>query len=1213
MKLYNYMLTLSVLLKKNINSMPRKKLIAKGILGALLVFSFCVIGLVQTSIRAEKPSSPIPNPPPPTPTPTVASIIVMPNQPNIKTLEQAHYLLAQMHRRNLDLKATGLGNLDPNAINGISIDALRTLLSVSAEYDQALGLNNSFLKDEKTFNASRRQQLLNRQASLEDQSLNITRQIAELKLQKLRVKTEEEKTNIQTEIDELTIVQEVVKEQLTQTNSHIQNLSNTTDKFESPKLEDNSGASLGSGKLEGVFQETVKKILDQFNNTPAQLNASVRLDNYIQMQYEVLSKQLTLLRDEVGPGERLIFMELPQTINVANDKVDNKWAQTWWKIESYSQCIAYKGKDKEGQTLIVPCSKVFQKNDENQNPQNQRTLTTADIIRKTNNTNNDYANYERSLELTQDDLSSFDKKLTEGDFTQKLLKFGTPINSFVQALLNDMGEREKGKAQTPYLNYYTATKNLQSCLEKNKQIWADCAIENNIADKSKVTLRQPFIEELKQFVTNENILKDYNKWYEINERIAYLQNELPANSRLFRRIVLNQVFGIEFPPISTVLYKQPKLEDNDRTFRAIDLLPRQSALNVNNLSYSDRQGFFKVFVGLLNGIGIGGNYQRQRERYTQFVQQELYSSAFGKGAREFGWTFNPMPYTKKLISGDRTTYAVAIVPEDTTSIDIASAGCYFPRASEQFSNFPDNKDYLKPKSERGCFYPAPFTVSIPDGSLSNKFYVTGLNYKSVKKGDRAVVTIYGRNFSSQIGILINGVSLGQSLGLGQPFILDDSSTGRSVKSDSATAKVNGSFERIDSDQLVATFEMDKDYEGTPTITLVEPGKAVDINVLNGIRINSDNNTNLREADHIFGIGKDSKTSITGVNIFQLENGNLKIVITGKHLQDAKKIYVNGQDVAEKPESGTNPPPSTPGTPTVSLMFTEDDFKSANSALIQRLANSKKRDSVSSYIYKHSLSKTTQRLVNSKRRSGEDDDKLLKALHSVFNVLLEGTSLYSNANFKKVTFRQETINATKKQRNDDDRICLNRLVLEDAYPEIPKNPQAVTCKPKPVTVATANTSPGQEKEKYLIELMEIKPPKEKTVQITILTEKGILNANPVDNPKKDSPPQAEVTYNEDETKFSISRNYKLTLCKEEANTIQASFDILGKGFTRQTKAFTLDKDNKEQQQVFTYETSRWGVLTIKNPQTTQMVILKDDTKKLKTQKIINWKKPTDGCN
>src|SRR6185503_11051585 len=59
-------------------------------------------------------------------------------------------------------------------------------------------------------------------------------------------------------------------------------------------------------------------------------------DNHIQLQYEIISKQLTLLRDEVGPGERLVFLELPQSINATQDKAENKLAQVWWRIAGYT-------------------------------------------------------------------------------------------------------------------------------------------------------------------------------------------------------------------------------------------------------------------------------------------------------------------------------------------------------------------------------------------------------------------------------------------------------------------------------------------------------------------------------------------------------------------------------------------------------------------------------------------------------------------------------------------------------------------------------------------------------------------------------------------------------------------------------------------------------------------------------------------------------------
>src|SRR6266852_3696297 len=59
-------------------------------------------------------------------------VIINADQPNVWTLEQAHYLLEQMHRRNLDLKAKSLEDLDPNAINGLRFDVLRLLIEAGA-------------------------------------------------------------------------------------------------------------------------------------------------------------------------------------------------------------------------------------------------------------------------------------------------------------------------------------------------------------------------------------------------------------------------------------------------------------------------------------------------------------------------------------------------------------------------------------------------------------------------------------------------------------------------------------------------------------------------------------------------------------------------------------------------------------------------------------------------------------------------------------------------------------------------------------------------------------------------------------------------------------------------------------------------------------------------------------------------------------------------
>ena len=89
-------------------------------------------------------------------------------------------------------------------------------------------------------------------------------------------------------------------------------------------------------EFDEAFKAAAAKQIEKFNQSP-QLNASLKLDNFLQMQYEIISKQLSLLRDELGPGERLVFLELPQTVNAAHHESNKKWAQSWWKIAGYTK------------------------------------------------------------------------------------------------------------------------------------------------------------------------------------------------------------------------------------------------------------------------------------------------------------------------------------------------------------------------------------------------------------------------------------------------------------------------------------------------------------------------------------------------------------------------------------------------------------------------------------------------------------------------------------------------------------------------------------------------------------------------------------------------------------------------------------------------------------------------------------------------------------
>lgn len=644
-------------------------------------------------------------------------IIITADQPNVWTLEQAHYLLAQMHRRNLDLRAKGLDNLDPNEINGLRINVLKSLLEVGASFNDADRVTNNLLRRNQSFNSERRLTLLSQRDQLRSESLSLMRETSQLRRARARATDPEEIERLDTEIDAKTAEHDAVKEEIEFLDNELQGLNAPTGEFRSNAPESSFDPSkLPQGLLDDAFKNAAKKLIEDFNQSP-QLNASLRLENYLQLQYEIIAKQLTLLRDEVGPGERLIFLEMPQSINVTHDKADKKWAQSWWKIVGYTTRLKQWGGNQSSSNAAA--SRAEQEKPSSamrQAEQNADPITTSE--------NYDSIYQKKAISVTDDEA--------------------------IRTGGNDESNGIRAQYVTKFIN-----------LDDNP----------------------------------------------------------------------NPIQGLE------------NLKLSNRKVRTVELIPRQGSLNVNDMKLQTRAGALTAVASFLFGFGARVNIQRQREQFSQFVQQELYSSAFGKGSREFGWIFTPMPGTDRLLPGVRTTYAVLVVPQEATSIVLDTTGCYFPRSDYQPNNFKDTTDparWADPnRGSRNCSEHKAFIISIPGGGNDDlmDFRVDGLTYRPVKKGDRIVVSIYGKNFSSQLGVLVNGVPLTPSLGLAQPFILDDSNTGKTVAEAFENQKIRGSYERIDAYQVVATFEMPEDFESTPTITLVAPGKALDINRLTRLYIN----------------------------------------------------------------------------------------------------------------------------------------------------------------------------------------------------------------------------------------------------------------------------------------------------------------------------------------------------------------------------------------
>ena len=352
----------------------------------------------------------------------------------------------------------------------------------------------------------------------------------------------------------------------------------------------------------------------------------------------------------------------------------------------------------------------------------------------------------------------------------------------------------------------------------------------------------------------------------------------------------------------------PQIEN--RMVRTVELIPRQSSLNVNDMKLNVRAGAFNFVLSTLFGFGSQLSVQRQREQFSQFVQQELYSAAFGKGSREFGWTFTPMPGMDRLQSGLRTTYAVVVVPEDASSLVLESNGCYFPRSFYQPNSFADTKSdrwNVLDRTSRNCGVGGgdeprtkAFVVPIPKARLEggNEFWVDKVGFSPVAKGERIVVSITGKNFSPQIGVLINGVPLLHSIGLAQPLIRDDSAAGREAAKEFDNGDIRGRIERVDSEKLVFSFSMGPNYKGTPSITLIAPGRSSTINDLK-LTINEKRDTPLAEYSPVmFGQEPDpADFRIDRVRVFRGPGTSLRAIVNGAGFMNTgaafPKVFING--------------------------------------------------------------------------------------------------------------------------------------------------------------------------------------------------------------------------------------------------------------------------------------------------------------------------------
>jgi len=930
-------------------------------------------------------------------------IVVNADQPNLWTLEQAHYLLAQMHRRNLDLKAKTLEDLDPNEIAGLRFDVMRMLVEFGATFNQADLASNRLLSANQSFNSERRQQLLTERDGLRRESVDLAGEIEALETEKASTEDKDAQKTLDAKIAAKT-------NRLTRVDKEIETLNGELGTLNAPSGQPTAttgGATFDPSKLpksdfDEAFRAAAAKQIEKFNQSP-QLNASLKLDNFLQMQYEIISKQLSLLRDELGPGERLVFLELPQTVNAAHHEANKKWAQSWWKIAGYTKrertsaapapvpapTVRVDEENEKPITISKDIDSIFEGTGIDLKASDPRPCIVNTPFRFTDtrviNIQDSPPSPPPAAPAKPNPSSitvEVPGRVTNVTVTLNSLRHVNPDDIDIllvgpqgqnALIMSDVGGTADANDLTITLDDAAASPLVDAGPLGNGTFQPYDV--NDGSDDSPAAALKPLggsalsifngtnpNGEWKLYVMDDNgpVSGSISGGWNLNITTDCTQS---TRSQVSYQDVFINLDGVGNGMAGSIGYinvtaaLQSYLTDNkatleNRKVRTVELIPRQSSLNVNDMNLKVKAGALNFVFSSLFGFGSQLKAQRQREQFSQFVQQELYSAAFGKGSREFGWTFTPMPGTDRLHSGVRTTYAVVVVPEEATSLVLESNGCYFPRSYYPPNNFSNTKDpewNNDNRTSRNCGGESTraFVVPIPAARLAggNEFWVERIDFQPVAKGKRIVVAIRGKNFSPQIGVLINGVPLVQSIGVAQPLIRDDSATGRATADELKDVEIPGSVERIDADKVLFSFRMPADFQGTPTITLIAPGRATDINLLPNVDINELHGVKLAEYPRkMFGHGPGPDPfRIDKVKVFRsLTSGNLIAQVIGAGFTNngagLPLVFVNGNVQA-------NPQFRSPTLMTVEFKIPSDE--TIKVTLVSQNADPKKIETIES--------------------------------------------------------------------------------------------------------------------------------------------------------------------------------------------------------------------------------------------------------------------------
>lgn len=820
-------------------------------------------------------------------------------QPSVWSLAQAHYLLANVHEAGRALRLARLTEdaLDPNRVNAARLEILRTLLGLEAQFDESVRVKNRAeidnFEDKQALRAEARAALPAREAELR----KLDRELLELELRAASLKKEDqladaargmrpanpEEARRKVEIAALDKEIEIKSARRTNLQTEITSLRQTASAEVAAPAVTTAGPEAGQANATfpaaSALDGFVTKFLAETASSPT-VAASIALDNYLGMQYEIVAKQLTLLRDEVGPEERVIFLELPASVYTTDKWADGYVAQVEWRVSRYFEkepdedvkrkflCEDLEKSNRSAISILQALNRLPGTRISPDRAEKEECLERV-RARAVLETMSDLASWpgaEEEVRQAVGDVLAYMRRADDervADIAGESLRRTGMQDRHRKEVLDELARRmepdqeragEPTQAEMPYpitlamLVEQDKRERNRDAIRKKEQCLATADRDEKARGQEEERClegvrrrRNVQVQETGKCLGTASLLLTEEARCEEEEKCretATLQEEDASREEAQCRKraedqgeaigfqkdlcleeawrqegagqkngqVAEEPFATPLPPDDLLVCRDSE-DLRRRQVRTLEIIPRQSALNVNEHHATTRNTGVTGLFKWLSGFGAKVSYQQQREQYEKVLQQEVFASGFGKGDTRFGWLFGPLPGSKRIAPGQRTTYAVLAVPKNTLALEVEAIGRAFKR-------------YDSPEEGTVVEY-GKFLVRVP-GERTERLWVDGIDYVPVETGKGSVTAVLSGNyFSPQVGVLVNGVPLKAARSIARV-------AGEEPRRQPGDG-IEGEFEIPNSRQMVLSFAMPSGYVGTPIITLVTPERSTAIN------------------------------------------------------------------------------------------------------------------------------------------------------------------------------------------------------------------------------------------------------------------------------------------------------------------------------------------------------------------------------------------------